>query len=94
MLAVIVAGGMAAACTTLALAPGADQVKITRTAADVAGCAAVGNVRVPRNSEGLVDLATVDAEFRNHVVGFGGNVGFVTGGALGVATEGVAYRCP
>jgi hypothetical protein len=96
MFVAIVAGGLVAACvgTTLVLAPGADQVKVTRSAADVDGCTAVGNVKVPMNSPGLGDLTTSDKEFRNQVVGFGGNAGFVTGGTFTAAIEGVAYRCP
>src|SRR5260370_40559061 len=36
-----------------------------------------------------------EVKFRNQVIGFGGNVGFVTlDGAYTTPAEGVAYRCP
>ena len=80
------------ACVTLA--PGADKVRITKNTADVATCSAVGNIKVPRDARGQVDIANADAEFRNQTIGFGGNTAFVTSAPLGVAVEGVAYRCP
>lgn len=77
--------GLLAGCVTMTLAPGADQVKITRNAADVTGCRAVGNVSA---NSGPLDLNT---ELRNKTLGLGGNVLFTTG--LFSANEGVAYRC-
>ena len=66
------------------LAPGADRVKFTQNAADVAGCKAVGKVSAP-------DLSTwnVEIELRNRTVGLDGNTVFRT-----KFREGVAYRCP
>lgn len=81
-------------CVTTAPAPGAGQVKITHTAADVSGCTPAGNIKVPRGANGLVDIASAETQFRNAAVGLGGNVAFVTEGALGVPTAGIAYRCP
>lgn len=81
-------------CVMTTPAPGADTVKITRHAADVAGCAPAGNIKVPRNSDGLVDIANAATQFRNEAVGLGGNVALVTEGALGVPSAGIAYRCP
>jgi hypothetical protein len=75
----------------VALAPGADRVHIAKSASDVANCSAVGNIKVPRDAQGQVDVVNSDTEFRNQTVGFGGNTAFVTSSLLG---EGVAYRCP
>lgn len=73
-------------CVTAPLAPGADKVKLTQNADDVAGCKAVGNVSTEYN-------LWVDASLRNKTVGLDGNVLFLT---LETAErkEGVAYRCP
>lgn len=83
---------MLAACVSLA--PGAYKVRITKNSSDVSKCTAVGNIKVPRDSQGNVDIANAETEFRNQIVGLGGNTGFVTYGPLGVPVEGVAYRCP
>ena len=71
-------------CSCTVLAPGADRVKFTQNAADVAGCKAVGKVSAP-------DLSTwnVEIELRNRTVGLDGNTVFRT-----KFREGVAYRCP
>jgi hypothetical protein len=79
-------GGVLSGCTTLMLAPGAEQIKVTQLATDVAGCRAVGNVI---SEAGSPDM---DTELRNKTLGFGGNVLFVTR-KLGPANEGVDYRC-
>jgi hypothetical protein len=82
-----------AACVTLA--PGADQVRLTQSPADVASCKPAGNVRVPRNAQtGTVDIANAQRQFRNQVVGQGGNAGLVTSGLVGAPSEGIAYQCP
>jgi hypothetical protein len=73
--------------------PGSDSVRITRVAGDVAGCTAVGNVKAHLGADdtGVGD----EVKFRNQVIGFGGNVGFVTvDGVYKTPAEGVAYRCP
>jgi len=60
---------------------------------DVANCTAVGNVKAHLSEQG--PLVGDEAKFRNQVIGFGGNTGFVTlDGAYGSPAEGVAYRCP
>jgi hypothetical protein len=80
-----------AGCVTPVLAPGAADVKIVRSAADVATCTAVGNFRQPPGE--FVDP-------RNAIVGLGGNTLFVTQETIGIAAgprtivSGVAYRCP
>jgi hypothetical protein len=66
------------------LAPGAEQVKITRNTGDVAGCAAVGNL----------DTINTGDDPRNQAIGLGGNVVFDTrpSAVFGLMT-GVVYRC-
>jgi hypothetical protein len=82
-------------CVTEQAAPGANAVPLTRNPAEVANCTAVGNVNAYAPN-GVGD----EVKFRNQVVGYGGNVGFVTlNGSCGIgacqrAAEGVAYRCP
>lgn len=75
-------------------APGADKVKVTKEPAEVSACNAVGNVHVPRDPNGNLQFVNVDVEFRNLVVGLGGNVGFITAGSADAPTEGIAYHCP
>jgi hypothetical protein len=67
--------------------PGSDKVHVTTNPSDVAGCTAVGNIKVPDMT------ADMDIQFRNQAVGFGGNAALVTVTHLG-PVEGVAYRCP
>jgi hypothetical protein len=80
------------ACVTAA--PGAEKVRITKDAADVSGCAAVGNVDTLGAPQGPSQIADSSTELRNKAVGLGGNVIFVTSATLGVPDQGVAYRCP
>jgi hypothetical protein len=79
-----------ASCVVAAVAPepGAEKVRLTRNASEVSTCSIVGNIRV--GSSG----SNARTEFRNMVVGFGGNTGFVTSGPTWAPVEGVAYRCP
>jgi hypothetical protein len=85
---------LACGCVAKELAvPGADAVRLTRIAGDVANCTAVGNVKAHLGEQG--PIVGDEAKFRNQVIGFGGNTGFVTlNGAYGSPAEGVAYRCP
>jgi hypothetical protein len=84
-----------AACVTVSLAPGADLVRLTKTPGDVATCKPVGNIRVPQDANtGTVGIANAQNQFRNQVVGLGGNAGLVTSGLLDVPVEGIAYQCP
>jgi hypothetical protein len=75
------------------LAPGAEQVKVTRIAGEVANCQAVGNLGGV-NGGNLTDAGQRIA--RNQAIGLGGNTIFDTSSALqesqGVV-EGVVYRC-
>ena len=78
-----------AACASVTLVPGADKVRVTQNAQDVGACAAVGNLRVPRDSHGNPAVMNPTDDMRNQTIGLGGNTAFVTS-----ASEGVAYRCP
>jgi hypothetical protein len=51
--AVIAFGVATSGCATVALAPGAEQVRITNKAAEVASCKGVGNVKARFNSDQL-----------------------------------------
>jgi hypothetical protein len=70
--------------------PGSQTVQMTTDPSDVSSCTAVGNIKVPGGA------ANKDIQFRNQVVGFGGDTAFVTVTIFGVATpvDGIAYRCP
>ena len=78
----------------VALAPGADKVRITKKASDVSTCTAVGNINVSGGVQGPSQVVDASTELRNQAVGLGGNVVFVTLATLGVPAEGVVYRCP
>jgi len=82
------------ACVTVTPAPGADQVRVTKNVSDVATCKALGNIRVPKNAQGLVDGASAQTQFRNQAVGLGSNVALVTEGFESIPVAGIAYRCP
>jgi hypothetical protein len=80
------AATLAAGCVTTNLAPGAAQVNITKSAADVAACTAVGNI-----PQGIYSSDTAG----NETVGLGGNTLFVTtANNTGTILGGIAYRCP
>jgi len=81
---------LATACVSLServkLVPGADQVRLTTSPADIASCKPVGNVHPP-------DVVLTPEEFRNEVVGLGGNAAMVTFGSVPYPISGVAYLC-
>jgi hypothetical protein len=83
---------LVSACVTLA--PGAEEVRITKDASDVSGCAAVGSVNTLGGPQGPSQIADSSTELRNQALGLGGNVVFVTSSTLNVPNRGVAYRCP
>ena len=76
---VIAAGAVIEGCVTPA--PGAGQVKITRSPADVAGCTAIGSIA----ADAMNDLDPVVAA--NRAVGLNADV------VLNTGNGGVAYRC-
>ena len=75
------------------LAPGAEHVKVTKNAGDVANCQAVGNLSNV-NGGNVTDAGQRIA--RNQAIGLGGNTIFDTSNTFqesqGVV-EGVVYRC-
>ncbi len=88
LLLLILSSVYASACTTLA--PTAKDIVVTRDAAAVANCKAVGNVAsVPPYVLPGDDLK----QLKNQAVGLGGNIVLLTGPRL-VSTQGVAYSCP
>ena len=66
-------------------APGAERVRVTTSAADVASCKPVGNI----NSSGA-QTGSPEMQFRNETVGYGGDTLFVTDEYRMI---GIAYRC-
>jgi hypothetical protein len=86
--AIAVVGLGIAGCVTVALVPGAEKVKITKNAGDVASCKAVGNVKSP-----MVGYDGINATLQNQTLGLGGNTVFVTG-SVAESVAGVAYSCP
>lgn len=85
---VALAFGLASCVVPLAPVPGSENIRLTRNTSEVSSCGAVGTIRV--HSRG----SNSRTEFRNAVVGFGGNIGFVTNGPMWEPAEGIAYRCP
>jgi hypothetical protein len=85
---VALAVGLISCVVAVAPVPGADKIRLTRNASEVSTCSAVGNIRV--NASG----SNARTEFRNAVLGFGGNIGLVTNGPAWAPVEGIAYRCP
>jgi hypothetical protein len=85
-----------AGCASTEIAvPVSATVRMPRAAKDVAGCTAVGNVMAHLGNDGNHPIVGDEVKFRNQVIGFGGNVGFVSlDGAYTTPAEGVAYRCP
>jgi hypothetical protein len=78
----------AAGCISSPMAPGSEQVRITRTPADVANCKAVGNL----------DRTVGDDAARNQAIGLGGDTVFDTTasgifGTPALVRTGVIYRC-
>lgn len=79
-----------ASCATMVPAPGANHVRLTRNPAEVAGCSPVGNINLPSSQQGMYAAFN----FRNRVVGYGGNAGLITVSVLASEPiDGIAYRC-
>jgi hypothetical protein len=79
------------ACEAVPLVPGAAEVRVTRDPADVASCAAVGNVDAGCSPEG--QQKTFEHTIRNGTIGAGGNTVLVTKEWQGMVCEGTAYAC-
>jgi hypothetical protein len=97
--AIISMATVLAACvaTPIALAPGADQVRITKNSADVTSCAAVGNVDAHQYP---LDHGNAMRQMQNEATGLGGNTLFLTFDPAdhminppNAYATGVAYRC-
>jgi len=91
---VSICGFALSACAPFVLAPGAEQVQVTKLPADVASCTAVGNIELPKNSDGRVDRTHALDRMKNQTIGFGGNAALITESRQGTPTAGLAYRCP
>lgn len=78
---------VAAGCASVSLAPGADQVTVTRNAADVAACTPVGDMSSPPP---MMTDPDVDRRMRNETLSLGGNVLLITSS---LRRTGTAYRC-
>jgi hypothetical protein len=80
---------VASGCVSVALAPGAEQVKTTQNPADVVSCKPVGNVD---GNEGNPQPTPENVlhQIQNKTIGLGGNVVFLT---TPLGTQGVAYHC-
>ena len=76
-------------CVSVALAPGAEQVRTTHNPADVVSCKPVGNVD---GTEGNPQPTPENVlhQIQNKTIGLGGNVVFLT---TPLANQGVAYHC-
>lgn len=90
--ATVLFGALLSGCVSLA--PGADKVRVTKNAADLWGCSALGNIELPGVSDGQITGANAYAEFRNQAASVGGNAALVTYAPFGSPIKGVAYFCP
>ena len=90
-IAAVLAAVSVSACVSTPLAPGAAQVKVTRVAADVSSCKAVGNIDLDPSAAGIDNA-------KNHAIGLGGDTVLDTTatsiyGTTQLLTTGVVYRC-
>lgn len=85
---VVLALGLASCVVAVAPVPGADKVRVVSNASEVSTCSPVGNITVKSTG------SNARTEFRNMVIGFGGNTGLITNGPMWAPVEGIAYRCP
>lgn len=77
----IITLGAVAGCQTPVAVPGAESVRVTQAASDVASCTAVGNL----GEDTMRQFFPIP---QNQAIGLGGNV------ILNTGKGGVAYRCP
>jgi len=88
MVLLALAVGLVSCVVAVAPAPGSEKIRLTRNASEVSTCSAVGKISVRTSG------SSARTEFRNGVVGFGGNIGLVTNGPTWAPVEGIAYHCP
>lgn len=77
----------AAGCSNVALAPGADQVRSTTDAGDVAACASLGELATP---PAMATDGDAQRQLQNETAALGGDVLLFTSPML---RSGAAYRC-
>jgi hypothetical protein len=82
----LLSGVLVAGCASHAA--GASKVKVTKSAADVVGCAILGRVAGQAPYDGRRDAIN---QMRDQVIGLGGDVLLVT--SEFITKTGVAYRC-
>jgi hypothetical protein len=87
---ITVIGALNSGCVTVALAPGADKVRLTKNPADVTTCKVVGNVKRTPDGSSL----DIEPSIRNQAVGLGGNTVFISQEDISGPEQGVAYQCP
>jgi hypothetical protein len=88
---VVLAAISVSACVSTPLAPGAAQVKVTRVAADVSSCKALGDIDLDAAAAGIDNA-------KNHAIGLGGDTILDTTptsiyGTTQLLRTGVIYRC-
>jgi hypothetical protein len=84
---VVAACLLAAGCASVTLTPGADQINVTRNAADTAACASLGPVANPQL---MLTDPDADRQLRNETLALGGNTLLLT---TNLGRSGIAYRC-
>jgi len=90
-IAVLLAAVSVSACVSTPLAPGAAQVKVTRVAAEVSSCKALGNLDLDAAAAGIDNA-------KNHAIGLAGDTVLDTTptsiyGTTTLLRTGVIYRC-
>jgi hypothetical protein len=90
-IAVVLAAVSMSACVSTPLAPGAERVRVTRVAADVSSCKALGNIDLDAAAAGIDNA-------KNHAIGLGGDTVLDTTptsiyGTTTLLKTGVIYRC-
>jgi uncharacterized protein (TIGR02246 family) len=83
----VAACALAAGCKSVSLAPGAEQVRTTEEAADVAGCASLGKIEA---ASSMLTDPDAERQLRNRTVALGGNVLLF---ASPVHRSGTIYAC-
>jgi len=84
---VVAACALAAGCSTVSLAPGADQVRVTSKAADVAACTSVGSVQA---ASSMLTDPDAERQMQNQTLTLGGNVLLFSSP---LHRSGTAYHC-
>jgi hypothetical protein len=83
----VAACALATGCSTVSLAPGADQVAVTRNAADVAACTSLGKIQA---SSPMLTDPDAERQLQNQTFNLGGNVLLFDSS---LQRSGAAYHC-